>query len=251
MSAVPLILLHGWGLGSTVWSGLRDALPPEHLTVAPELPGHGDAPPARSADIESWSDALLPALPERFALCGWSLGGLIALDLARRYPERIARIILIGASPCFVSRTGIDDEAWPHGLAADTVAGFIDSFASDPAATQRRFVALQSIGDARRRAVAAGLNAALADTGAPRAEALAAGLELLARTDLRSAVREIRRPVHLLHGAGDALMPHAAAQWLATQLPDANLTTFDDCGHAPFLSRPADCAALITGALSD
>jgi pimeloyl-[acyl-carrier protein] methyl ester esterase len=51
--------------------------------------------------------------------------------------------------------------------------------------------------------------------------------------------------VRLLHGAGDALMPLAAAQWLADALPDGRLSIFDDCGHAPFLSRPRDCAVLI------
>jgi pimeloyl-[acyl-carrier protein] methyl ester esterase len=40
-------------------------------------------------------------------------------------------------------------------------------------------------------------------------------------------------------------MPLAGAEWLAGQLPQGRLTVFDDCGHAPFLSRPAECAALI------
>lgn len=249
MSAPPLVLLHGWGLDPRVWAGLREALPSRIRILAPALPGHGDALPAPAADLAAWSDALLPALPERAVLCGWSLGSLIALDLARRHPERVARLILIGATPCFVARDG--ETAWPHGLDAATVAAFNASFATDPAGTQRKFIALQSLGDAHRRAVAASLAAALADAGPDRAPGLSCGLELLANTDLRAVVPEVRQPTRLIHGAGDALMPLAAAQWLAQQLPDARLTRFDDCGHAPFLSRPQDCAALIAEDFDD
>jgi len=250
VSTPRLVLLHGWGLGPQVWAGLLDVLPPDLAVLAPELPGHGATPRAPGTDIAAWSDALLPTLPERTVLCGWSLGGLIALDLAHRHPEKVERLILIGSSPCFVTRTG-EDDAWPHGLDADTVAGFIASFATDPATMLRRFIALQALGDARRRAVGAGLNTALAAVDGDRAKALADGLRLLADTDLRPVVRNIRQPVHIIHGAGDALMPVAAARWLAEQCEHSELTQFDDCGHAPFLSRPHECAALITGALRD
>ena len=249
MSALPLVLLHGWGLDPRVWSSLRAALPAGVTTLAPALPGHGDALPPPSADLAAWGDALLPALPERAVLCGWSLGSLIALDLARRHPERVARLILIGATPCFVARDG--DTAWSYGLDAATVAAFNASFATDPAGTQKKFIALQSLGDARRRAVAADLAAALADAGPARAPGLSSGLELLADTDLRAVMPEIHQPTQLIHGTGDALMPLAAAQWLARQLPNARLTRFDDCGHAPFLSRPQECAALIAENLDD
>nr|WP_211163041.1 alpha/beta fold hydrolase [Aromatoleum diolicum] len=244
-------MLHGWGLGPQVWSRLRDALPPDLSVLAPELPGHGAAPPAARADIAGWSDTLLPDLPEHAVLCGWSLGGLIALDLAHRYPERVERLILIGSSPCFVSRSGEDAAPWPHGLDADTVDGFIASFAADPAITLRRFIALQALGDARRRTVGAGLNAALTTLDGDRAKSLADGLQLLANTDLRPIVRDIRQPVHIIHGAGDALMTATAARWLADHCEHSQLTLFDDCGHVPFLSRPDDCAALIAGALRD
>lgn len=246
-----LVLLHGWGLGPRVWAGLRDALPPDLNIIAPALPGHASAPPAPGADIGAWSDALLPALPERAVLCGWSLGGLIALDLAHRYPDQVERLVLIGTSPCFVSHTVEDDVGWPNGLSSDTVAGFIASFATDPATTLRRFLALQALGDARRRAVNTGLDTALAGLDGNRTAALADGLRLLAATDLRSIVRDIRQPVHCIHGTGDALMPVTAARWLAQQGRHAQLTLFDDCGHAPFLSRPNDCAAVIAGALRD
>lgn len=244
MNRSDLVLLHGWGLGPQVWTGLVRHLPPGLRVRTPALPGHGGAA-ARSQTLEAWGDALLPELPDGAVVCGWSLGGLVALDLARRHPHKVARLVLIGTSPCFVTRADTARAPWPHGLAASTVAGFIEDFAHDPAATLRRFVALQALGDARRRTVSNALNAALADIGQCDPAALDVGLRLLADSDQRPALADVRQPVQLIHGAGDALMPVAAAEWLATQLPDARLARLDDCGHAPFLSRPEDCAALI------
>lgn len=238
MSA-PLVLLHGWGLTPAVWQPLVERLPAELRIHAPVLPGHGRAAPA-GARLADWSDALRDQLPAGAVVCGWSLGALVALDLARRHPDKVCRLMLIGATPRFVASA---DAEWPHGLDAATVAGFVTGFAADPAATLRRFVALQALGDANRRAVASGLGNALAveDDTSGRAS----GLSILADTDLRDDVAAIRQPAWLLHGGHDALMPVAAARWLATRLPEARLTIFDDCGHAPFLSRPDDCAALV------
>lgn len=238
MSA-PLVLLHGWGLTPRVWAPLRERFSASLSVHAPPLPGHGEAAPA-GPGLAAWSEALLTQLPDDCVLCGWSLGALLALELARRHPERISRLVLVGASPCFVAQPD-----WPQGLDAATVGGFTRDFAADPATTLRRFVALQSVGDARRRVVHGGLVEAIAYADEAQRPPLSDGLHLLAEVDLRDAVATLRQPALVLHGAGDALMPLDAARWLAEHLPNAHLAVFDDCGHAPFLSLPAESAALI------
>jgi len=246
VSVPRIVLLHGWGLTPRVWSAVRAALPADLPVSALALPGHdADAPDAGSG-LAAWSDALAPAIPENCLLCGWSLGGLVALDLARRHPTRVARLVLVDTSPCFVSSTG--EPPWPHGLDAATVEGFMDGFAHDPAATLRRFIALQAMGDARRRAVSGGLAEALATVAPARQAALAEGLRILADTDLRAGLPGVAQPVALAHGTGDALMPVAGARRLAETLPNATLTVYDDCGHAPLLSRPVEIAALVEAA---
>ncbi len=235
----PLVLLHGWGLSAAVWAPLQAQLGARFALHAPDLPCHGHAAPAVDT-LADWADALLPAIPAGSIVVGWSLGAQLALHLAERAAHKVARLVLIGASPRFVQA---DD--WPAALPGATLADFRRDFELDPAATQRRFVALQSLGDSARRDVAATLGQALTASDAAHRAALASGLALLAATDQRDLVRRIAQPVRLLHGSEDRLMPVAAAEWLADALPDARLTVLRHCGHAPFVSRPADCATLI------
>lgn len=181
-------------------------------------------------------------LPPAATVCGWSLGALVALDLAIHYPERVRRLVMIGGTPRFVGGTD-----WPHGLGADTVTAFRREFTNEPATVLRRFRALQVLGDARRRDTGARLEEALSAVtpNAAQTAALAEGLTILAGSDLRADVARVTQPALLIHGAHDALMPVGAAHWLAGALPAARLEVFGDCGHAPLLAHAADCAALL------
>ncbi|MCK6395339.1 alpha/beta fold hydrolase [Zoogloea sp.] len=241
----PIVLLHGWGLSSAVWAPLQHALDPALSVGAIDLPGHGSATPV-GPRLEDWADAVLGQLPENCLVVGWSLGAQLALHLAHHHPARIDRLVLISATPRFVQA---DD--WPAAMPAATLAEFRHSFNADPAGTQRRFIALQGLGDGRRRSVLNALGSAVTPADDAHRAALADGLGLLESTDLRNLVPEIRQPVRLLHGAVDTLMPAAAAEWLADTLPDGRLSVFSDTGHAPFLSRPLDCASLIEGFARD
>jgi pimeloyl-[acyl-carrier protein] methyl ester esterase len=242
----PLLFLHGWAMTPAIWQASIAALGESGHAVeihAPALPGHGaHAASPGGASLAAWAEALAPALPAGAALIGWSLGALLALELARIQPERVARLILIGATARFVAAPD-----WPHGLDAATVEAFIDDYERRPAATLRRFLALQTLGDDARRQLLPRLAAACVphpDPAPPR-PALADGLRILAAADLRSGLAAIAQPVHIIHGAGDALMPPAAAHWLAGALPRARLTLLENRGHALPLSSPAECAALI------
>ena len=242
---MPLVLLHGWGSSPQVWAPLRAQLSPGREVLALPLPGHGFEPDA-PADLDFWADAMLETLPARAQLCGWSLGGLLALCIARRAPERVERLVLIGATPCFARR-----EDWACGLAEGDVERFRTDFERAPDETLQRFLALQVLGEQRRRRVLQALLEARVPATAFAHQALAGGLRILQQADLRGTLAGLALPVRVLHGAGDALSPLAAAEALADTLPEARLSIFDDCGHAPHLSRPEDCAALVESFLDE
>jgi 2-succinyl-6-hydroxy-2,4-cyclohexadiene-1-carboxylate synthase len=102
-----LVLLHGFGGTHRAWDGVASALSPQRYTpLALDLPGHGEATTAAGPiSFRSCVAAVLQASPRRFALCGYSLGGRVALHVALSAPERVSRLVLVSTS------AGIEDEA--------------------------------------------------------------------------------------------------------------------------------------------
>ncbi len=239
----PIVLLHGWGMRPTVWAEVIAALGERPRLRCPTLPGHdGRSPPPT---LQAWADTLAATLDEGSVLVGWSLGAMLALMTAQRHPAKVARLLLLAASPRFVA-----DPHWPHGLPDATVAAFVRGFASEPQATLKRFAALQVLGDRGGRRLARRLSECLAlpaDASSTDCAALAAALAVLVSVDLRTLPETITQPCRLLHGEADALMPVTAARWLAQQLGDAPLQLLADTGHALPLAASSTCARLIAG----
>jgi 2-succinyl-6-hydroxy-2,4-cyclohexadiene-1-carboxylate synthase len=102
-----VVLLHGFGGTRRAWDGVVELLDRErYRPLAIDLPGHGKAADAsRPITFAGCVGHVLAASPERFALCGYSMGGRIALHVALAAPERVARLVLIGVNP------GIEDGA--------------------------------------------------------------------------------------------------------------------------------------------
>ena len=102
-----VVLLHGFGGTHRAWEGVVGLLDPErYRPLALDLPGHGEnADATRPITFASASTHVLAASPERFILCGYSLGGRIALHVALAAPERVRRLVLVGVNP------GIENEA--------------------------------------------------------------------------------------------------------------------------------------------
>ena len=243
----PLFFLHGWAMTPAVWQPLIAALGTEDFeSHTPCLPGHDGHATNVAPALTAWADALAPALPVGATVIGWSLGASMALELARTRFDRVKRLILLGATPRFVSTPD-----WPHGLDATVVASFNDGYLDQPTQTLRRFLTLQTLGDSSRRRLLPQLEASAVPHAEHPLPALADGLKILTENDLRPRLAEIRQPVQLIHGDNDALMPLEAARWLTAALPNARLTAFEHCGHAPLLSRPDDCAALIRARLDE
>jgi 2-succinyl-6-hydroxy-2,4-cyclohexadiene-1-carboxylate synthase len=103
-----LVLLHGFGGTRHTWDGVVAALPAQrYRPLALDLPGHGEAAAEarRPITFDSCVAHVLARAPERSALCGYSLGGRVALHVALAAPERVSRLVLVSTS------AGIEDDA--------------------------------------------------------------------------------------------------------------------------------------------
>ncbi len=236
-----LVAVHGWGMNGAVWDGLAEGLGPEARLLALDLPGHGDASfDPGATGLEDWARACLGAAPPCAIWLGWSLGALVAIQAALLAPTRVAGLILVGATPRFLQ--GPD---WPWALAAETLAQFRASLAADPQGTLQGFLALQVRGSEGATDSLRLLRRRLAARPPARAEALDAGLALLAGTDLRERLGELACPLLWLLGERDTLIPRTLADRLPSLLIGGEVRVLFGAGHAPFLSHPAVLQAAI------
>lgn len=237
-SGPDLALVHGWGLGRHAWEPVLEALAQRCRVHLIDLPGYGTTP-ASSAGFAQTAQALVDELPAGVTLCGWSLGGMLALQAALLAPQKIARLILVGSTPSFMQREG-----WLTAQPPELLDTFAAAVASDAKTTLQRFIALLNQGDAQARPITRALAGRTLAGTLPDSATLTTGLGWLRDVDLRAQIATIATPTLLIHGERDPLMPLAAAQWLKDALPHARLETFAASAHAPFLADPARFAAL-------
>jgi 2-succinyl-6-hydroxy-2,4-cyclohexadiene-1-carboxylate synthase len=101
-----VVLLHGFAGTGRAWDPVAQRLDRERYTaLAPDLRGHGGARDASPVSFAACVDDVLGAAPARFVLCGYSMGGRIALHVALAAPDRVERLVLVATT------AGIDDEA--------------------------------------------------------------------------------------------------------------------------------------------
>jgi len=234
-----LVLLPGWGLGPaaleplvTALRGLDEAL---QVSVEPLPELDSDAP-------QAWLEALDARIDTDVWLGGWSLGGMLASELAARRAARCRGLITLGSNPCFVACAD-----WPQAMPDDTFAGFLALCQSDPRATLKRFSLLCAQGARDPRGVSRALTAGTPPGTAPM---LRHGLQVLARLDTRAALQRYAGPqLHLLASA-DALVPAQATRALQALLPGADVDLIEQASHAFVLDDPHGVAVAIQAFLS-
>lgn len=206
-------------------------------TTAFDLPGFGFSDPVEAVALGQLSHRLLCGIEGRFMVLGWSLGGLIALDMAQRAPERVVGVVLIATNPCFTKRRD-----WPHALEVGVFESFAQQIAAAPARGLKRFAVLQALNGLHQAEVIRELQAATSWMP-PDPQVLLATLRSLSQTDLRHVLMGLRCPVALVLGDQDALVSVAIRSALVALAPRLCCTVVAGAAHAPFLSHPVQIAA--------
>jgi pimeloyl-[acyl-carrier protein] methyl ester esterase len=233
----PLILLHGFGFNGEIWNDIAAKLAQDWHVYQVDLPGHG-----RSAMCEYslpvLTEKLATHLPKEAVWVGWSMGGLLAMAMARWQSARA--LVLVSTSPRFITA-----EDWSHAMTPAVLQEFARQLQSDTLGTLQRFLALQGARPQLRA-----LKALLKKTGMPQPEALQAGLQLLQNTDLRSELSQIRCPALLCLGGRDTLVPAGVGEDCQRWWPKLQKVCIKDAAHVPFLSHPELFMHLLQGFLN-
>ena len=235
--ATAVVFLHGFTHTGASWDPVIAALPQRYRALAPDLRGHGSATGAQPVDLDGVIADLAAAAPRRFSLVGYSMGGRLALHAALALPERVARLVLIGASPGLADPDARQarrraDEALADELQDLSMAAFAARWAQTPVlAGAPADVAARAQRD-RLRNSPGGLARALR------------GLGTGALASLWDRLGELGMAVELVAGERDEKFS-ALAREMATRIGHARVTIIPGAGHAAHLEAPGEVAAVI------
>ncbi|MDX6741075.1 alpha/beta hydrolase [Actinocorallia sp. A-T 12471] len=249
----PTVLLHGGGPGCTAWTDFRAVVP--RLAVGRRLIlvdlaqyGASDGPAIEGTPADFHATSLLALLDalgiaEADFVCQ-SLGGLAALTLAARAPERTRRLVVTGSQPV-PAPPGVGSDL---GLGLRARAEYYGGDGPSPAKMRALLEALEWHDPARLPDATVALRHAAATT--PMA------LGLLAEParrgtpgDLTAVLPEVTAPVLLLWGAHDPFAGPDYALSLTARLPRADLAVLGGTAHHPAEERPAAYARAVAAFL--
>ena len=233
-----VVLLHGFSGTRRAWDGVAAALDPErYLPLALDLPGHGQAAEWEGPiTFAGCVQHVLERSPARFILCGYSLGGRVALNVALATPERVTQLVLVSCSP------GIEDSAEraerrrsDHRLADELervpFEEFIERWRTQPLfADDPPHVGELARTDQRRN----------------RPEALAAAMRGIGTGEMEplwGRLHELTMPVTVVVGDRDARF-RALGRRMAGLLPDAEMAIVPG-GHSLALENPTAIASVL------
>ena len=220
----PLILLPGMMCDARLFAPLIESLP-----VAANV-----APIHESDTMQDLARRVLDAAPERFALGGLSMGGIVAMEALRQAPGRVARLALMDTNPLAEApevqarretqmqavragrlETVMREEMKPHYLAKGPDRHGILDLCMD-------------------MALALGPDAFVRQSRALRD-----------RPDQTETLRGFDGPALVLCGREDRLCPPARHELMHGLMPQSELVVIDGAGHLPALERPRQTAAAL------
>jgi 2-succinyl-6-hydroxy-2,4-cyclohexadiene-1-carboxylate synthase len=240
MTAVPetLVLLHGFAGTRRAWDEVVERLDGErYWPLALDLRGHGARRDARPVGFAACVADVLAAAPARFALCGYSLGGRVALHVALADPARVSRLVLVATTagiedPAERATRRASDEALAAFAEGATAGAFADRWTGQPL-----FAGTPPPAAARWREDL--------ERNDPRALAAALrGLGAGVMAPLWDRLGGLRVPTTVVTGERDAKYT-ALGTRLAGAIPGARLVVVPAAGHGLPREAPGALAAAI------
>lgn len=250
----PLLFIHGWCMSSAVWQLQRRSVIKENRMLALDLRGHGCSA-LQGGEIGGF-DGYAADIVELFdkleltgvTAVGWSMGAQALLRAYPRLKERIASLLLVGATPRFTAAAH-----FPYGLHPDQARGMGLKVRRNLQRALKDFrQRLFAEGELDEPGVAQMVGTVLSTVFAPSPAAAFSGLEALMEDETLAEARQVDCPTLIIHGSLDRICQPEASRWLESAIAGSVRHCYDGCGHAPFLTRPdlfnADLLQLAGGA---
>ncbi len=219
-SKCAIIFIHGAGGSHNHWVQQTLELGQKFLTIAVDLPGHGDSEGEPFDELEDYSNFLYDfterVLGSKFVLASHSMGGAIALDFALRFPDKLSGLILIGTGARMRVTPAIIDIFAP-GKSFPNFITFTDSAAANPEVFKQ-----------------AGI-----DTIYYHDFLFCDGFNYMER------IKYINTPTLVIGGTKDPIKPPKCSKYLANNIPNSHLHIIKEAGHLMMLEKPQQINASI------
>ncbi len=189
---------------------------------------------AKGETVEQMSEALMAGLPEKFALMGHGLGGDVALDIIRRLPDRVTRVVLLATDPL----------SEPPAQAAERETRMVMARAGRLVEAMVQEIPRAAVADSPWRDEIMALVTDMA-LGLGEGVFLRQSRAMQRRPDQQKTMRKVRLPALVLAGRQDTLVPLRRQEFTATLMPYGQFQIIEDSGHLAPLEQPEAVSAAV------
>jgi sigma-B regulation protein RsbQ len=243
--AQTMLFAHGYGCDQNMWRWVAPAFEESHRVVLFDHVGAGGSDltaydPRRYASLDGYVEDVLEICRELDArdviFVGHSVSAMIGVLAARREPERFARLVLVGPSPCY-----IDDADYVGGFSSTDIEGLLDSLESNYLGWSSAMAPV-IMGRPDRPDLEAELTNSFCRTDPEIARNFARVTFL---SDNRADLGEVRTPTLVLQCSDDVIAPQTVGEFVHRAMPNSELVRMRATGHCPNLSAPEETVAAI------
>jgi len=226
----PVFLVHGSGPGVSAYANWRltmPALSKYYRVIAPDMAGFGftDRPENYNYSMDNWVKHIIGVMDaleiEKAHIVGNSFGGALAIATALRYPERIDRMVLMGAAGAQFKLTEGLDAVWGYIPSIKNMRNLLDIFAYDRSLVSDELARLRY-----EASIQPGFQESFASMfPAPRQR----WVDALASSD--ADIKGLSNETLIIHGREDRVVPLSSSLRLVELIERAQLHIFGRCGH--------------------
>ena len=232
---VPILFLHGFPFDKSMWKGQLDSLKSSNRVIAIDIRGFGKSIDEKTPlTIDLFSDDLRLFMDkltiQKAIICGLSMGGFIALNAIKRFPERFEALILCDTN-CIADTAEVKENRYKaiEQINHDGVTAFNEKFIKNVFHPDSLINKIELVENLR------------AIVFANSKEIVTAGLTALAeRSETCSGLKSITVPTLIICGKEDAVTPLAQSQFMHEHIQDSSLKIIDNAGHVSNLEHPEE-----------
>ncbi len=224
-------MLHGVGGNHQAFAPQLEALSQQAYCLAWDMPGYGASPLQQTLSWDYLCQQLKALLEQqginKVHLLGHSLGGMLALEFAARYPQHLASLILYATSPAFGKKGGDFQEQFLHARLAPLKAGASMTDIASQLVPKMLHPKHQQLADQL-----------IPMMGQVNPQAYAQALVCISQFDRRDLLCKIKVPVCLIAGDSDPNAASAMMAKTASKIPQSRFHELAECGHFANLEAP-------------